>query len=64
MWTRAEIKMNARASFKKNYVNAVIISLIFAFISGGLSRSSAGNNGVSSAFSGDFTETFYSFFTL
>ena len=64
MWTRAELKMNARASFKKNYVNAVIISLIFAFISGGLSRSSAGNNGVSSAFSGDFTETFYSFFTL
>lgn len=64
MWTRAELKMNARASFKKNYVNAVIISLIFAFISGGLGSSSAGNKGVSSAVSGSFIEAVYSFITL
>ena len=33
MWTRAMLKTNARAALTKNYINVVIASLIFAFIS-------------------------------
>lgn len=64
MWTRAVLKMNAKAAFKKNYVNSVIAALIFAFISGGIGSSSASNKGASSFISGQLTEEFHSFVTL
>jgi len=60
MWTRAILKANARAALKKNYVNVVIVSLVFAFISGTFSNSSAGNKGILSIYSGDFSREFNS----
>ena len=32
MWTRAMLKYNARMAFKKNYVNAVAVSLIYMIL--------------------------------
>ena len=64
MWTRAMLKTNARAALKKNYVNVVIASLIFAFISGAFGSSSAGNRGASSFTAGNFSKDFISFLTM
>ena len=64
MWTRAMLKTNARAALKKNYVNVVIASLIFAFISGAFGSSSAGNRGVSSFTAGNLSKDFISFLTM
>lgn len=64
MWTRAMLKTNARAALKKNYVNVVIASLIFAFISGAFSSSSAGNRGASSFTAGNLSKDFISFLTM
>ena len=64
MWTRAMLKINARAALKKNYVNVVIASLIFAFISGAFGSSSAGNRGASSFTAGNLSKDFISFLTM
>ena len=64
MWTRAMLKTNARAALTKNYVNVVIASLIFAFISGAFSTSSAGNRGASSFTAGNLSKDFISFLTM
>ena len=64
MWTRAMLKTNARAALKKNYVNVVIASLIFAFISGAFGSSSAGNRGASSFTAGNLSKDFISFLTM
>ena len=64
MWTRAMLKTNARAALKKNYVNVVIASLIFAFISGAFGSSSAGNRGVSSLNAGDLSRELIAFLTM
>ena len=64
MWTRAMLKTNARAALKKNYVNVVIASLIFAFISGAFGSSSAGNRGASSFNAGNLSKDFISFLTM
>jgi len=64
MWTRAMLKTNARAALKKNYVNIVIVSLIFAFISGAFGSSSAGNRGVSSLNAGDLSKELIAFLTM
>ena len=64
MWTRAMLKTNARAALKKNFVNVVIASLIFAFISGAFGSSSAGNRGVSSFTAGNLSKDFISFLTM
>lgn len=64
MWTRAMLKKNARAALKKNYVNVVVVSLIFAFISGVFSTSSAGNKSASSFATGNFSGEFLAFATM
>ena len=64
MWTRAMLKTKARAALKKNYVNVVIASLIFAFISGAFGSSSAGNRGASSFTAGNLSKDFISFLTM
>jgi len=64
MWTRAMLKTNARAALTKNYVNVVIASLIFAFISGAFSTSSAGNRGASSFAAGNISKEFIAFLTM
>ena len=64
MWTRAMLKTNARAALTKNYVNVVIASLIFAFISGAFSTSSAGNRGASSFVAGNISKEFIAFLTM
>ena len=64
MWTRAMLKTNARAALKKNYVYIVIVSLIFAFISGAFGSSSAGNRGASSFTAGNLSKDFISFLTM
>ena len=64
MWTRAMLKTNARAALKKNYVNVVIASLIFAFISGAFGSSSAGNRGASSLNAGDLSKELIAFLTM
>ena len=64
MWTRAMLKTNARTALKKNYVNVVIASLIFAFISGAFGSSSAGNRGASSFTAGNLSKDFISFLTM
>ena len=64
MWTRAMLKTNARAALKKNYVNVVIASLIFSFISGAFGSSSAGNRGASSFTAGNLSKDFISFLTM
>ena len=64
MWTRAMLKTNARVALKKNYVNVVVVSLIFAFISGAFGSSSAGNRGASSFTAGNLSKDFISFLTM
>ena len=64
MWTRAILKSNARAAIKKNYVNVVVVSLIFSFISGAFSSSSAGNRSAFSFTSGNLSENVIAFLTL
>ena len=64
MWTRAILKSNAKAAIKKNYVNVVVVSLIFSFISGAFSSSSAGNRGAFSFTSGNLSENVIAFLTL
>ena len=61
MWTRLMLKLNAKAAFKKNYVNVVIVSLIFSVISGTLSTSSSAGKSTSfftdgGSFMSDFPE--------
>lgn len=34
MWTRTDLKRNAKSVLKKNYWKSVIVSLIFLFITG------------------------------
>ena len=64
MWTRAMLKTNARAAFKKNYANVVVVSLIFAFISGAFSTTSVGNRGASSFTTNNFSKEFIAFATM
>ena len=61
MWTRQMLKTNARAAIKKNYVNVLVVSLIFAFISGAFSSSSASKTVTSSFKSGNFSKELISF---
>lgn len=61
MWTRSMLKTNAKAAIKKNYVNVLIVSLIFAFISGAFSSSSAGKEVSSSLTSGHMSKELLSF---
>lgn len=44
MWTRAELKEKAKFTFKRNYWRVVLISVIFAMISGGFSSGSSYRN--------------------
>ena len=64
MWTRAMLKTNARAALKKNYVNTVIASLIFAFISEAFGYSSIGNSGASSFTAGNLSQELIAFLTM
>ena len=64
MWTRAMLKTNARVALKKNYVNVVVVSLIFAFISGAFSASFAGNSSTSFLTSGNFSNELISIITM
>ena len=64
MWTRAMLKTNARVALKKNYVNVVVVSLIFAFISGAFSTSFAGNSSTSFLTSGNFSNELISIITM
>ncbi len=58
MWTRAELKEQAKAILKKSYWKAFLVSLILAFIGGSSGGSSRFNfNGSSGSFN-DFTDGF------
>lgn len=63
MWTRALLKMNARANLRKNYVNVVIVSLITAFLTGDLGNSSLGSRITVSYPSGNVAREIYTFTT-
>jgi len=47
MWTRKELKEKGKTSFKRNYWKAVLVALIFGFISGGFGGVNSGGSGAS-----------------
>ena len=61
MWTRAELKENAKKFFKFNYWKMVLVAFIMTMIVGGGSGASAGSSqcnsdGIGGAGSADVTE--------
>ena len=56
MWTRAMLKYNARMALKKNYINAVAVSLIYMILANFFDPSSSSGNSVSNVYNNDFPE--------
>ena len=56
MWTRAMLKYNARMAFKKNYVNAVAVSLIYMILANLFDPSSSRGNSASNVYNSGLPE--------
>ena len=64
MWTRAMLKYNARMAFKKNYVNAVAVSLIYMILANLFDPSSSNINRATAIFTGDLSDKLHSFSSI
>ena len=56
MWTRAMLKYNARMAFKKNYINAVAVSLIYMILANLFDPSSSRGNSASNVYNSGLPE--------
>ena len=56
MWTRAMLKYNARMAFKKNYINAVAVSLIYMILANFFDPSSSRGNSASNVYNSGLPE--------
>ena len=64
MWTRKILKLNAKAAFKKNYPETVVVSLIFILLSFFFDTSNPNINRATAIFTGDLSDKLHSFSSI
>ena len=64
MWTRKILKLNAKAAFKKNYPETVVVSLIFILLSLFFDTSNPNINRATAIFTGDLSDKLHSFSSI
>lgn len=64
MWTRKTLKLNAKAAFKNNYPETVVVSLIFILLSFFFDTSNPNINRATAIFTGDLSGKLHSFTSI
>ena len=64
MWTRKTLKLNAKAAFKNNYPETVVVSLIFILLSFFFDTSNPNINRATAIFTGDLSDKLHSFSSI